>query len=162
MLLVDCVRLSSIQSFNLFAICRLQWTKDSEVTRLELIGGMRRNTIKDDIIFKTILYNFERLVRPEAVINKNPWFLIRPWFDLGIKYIFNPVQADLGVGVSRLGALKMPSKGGVCSLYASMGCCWPDDQWKERPTVCINALNRSHHCSLDTRASISSQVVLTY
>ena len=42
-----------------------------------------------------------------------------------------------------------------------MGCGWPDNQWKERLTVCGNALDRSHHCPLDTRASISSQVVLT-
>jgi hypothetical protein len=43
-----------------------------------------------------------------------------------------------------------------------MGCGWPDDQWKEGPTVCRNALNRTYQCPLDTRASISSQVVLTY
>jgi hypothetical protein len=32
----------------------------------------------------------------------------------------------------------------------------------KRPTVCRNVLDRSHHCPLDTRASVSSQVVLTY
>ena len=68
--------------------------------------------------------------------------------------MFDPVQANLGVGVSRLGAHKMPSRGEVRSLCASMGCGWPDNQWKERRTVCRNALDRSHYCPLNTRASI--------
>jgi hypothetical protein len=78
-------------------------------------GAYETEYDKDNIVFKTILYDFERLVRPKAVINKNPWFLIRLWFSFGIKHVFDPVKADLGVGVPRLGARKMPSRGRVCS-----------------------------------------------
>jgi hypothetical protein len=56
----------------------------------------------------------------------------------------------------------MPSRGMVRGPCASMGCGRPDDQWKERPTVRRDALDRSHHRSLDTRTSVSSRVVLTY
>jgi hypothetical protein len=126
------------------------------------MGGMRRNTANDNIVFKTMLHDFERLVRPEAVTNKNPWFLIRRGLVCGSNTSFIQLQADLGVGVSRLGARKMRSMGGERSPGTSVGCGWPDNQWKETPTVCRNALDRSHHCPLNTRASISSQVILTY
>jgi hypothetical protein len=162
MLLADCTCTSSIQSFNLFAICSLQWAKDSDVTGLELMGGVRQNTTKDNIVFKTILRDFERLVRPEAVINKNLWLLIRLWFSFRIKHVFDPVQADLGVGVPRLGARKMLYRSRVYSLCASLGCGWPDDQRKERSTVCRYAFDRIYHRPLNTRASIISRVVLTY
>ena len=45
------------------------------------MGGVRRNTAKDNIILKIILHDFEQLVRPEAVINKNLRFLMRPCFN---------------------------------------------------------------------------------
>ena len=64
---------------------------------------------------------------PEAVTNENSWFLIRLCFDLGIKYKFDPVQADLGVGVSRRGARKMPFRGRIRSSCASMGYGWLDN-----------------------------------
>ena len=118
---------------------------------------MRRNTAKDDIIFEATLHEFERLVYPEAVKNENSWFLVRLYFSLGIKYKFDLVQADLRVGVSKRGARKMLSRGRIRSLCASMGCGRPDNQWKERPTVCRNTLY-----PLNARASIISQVVLTY
>ena len=126
------------------------------------MGGVRRNTAKDDTVFEATLHDFEGLVCPEAVTNENSWFLIRLCFGLGIEHKFDPVQADLGVGVARQRARRMPFRGRIRSSCASMDCGWPKNQWKERPTVCRNALNRSHHCSLDTRASIISQVVLTY
>ena len=88
---------------------------------------MRRNTAKDNIIFKIVLHHFERLVCSEAVIDKNPWFLIRLLFSLGIKHLFNPVQADLRVSISRLEARKMPARGRVRSLYALIGRGWPDN-----------------------------------
>lgn len=40
-------------------------------------------------------------MRSEAVANQNPWFVVRPCFGLGIKDTREPVQADLGVGISR-------------------------------------------------------------
>jgi hypothetical protein len=74
MLLANCICPSSIQSFNLVAIGCLQWAKHSDVTGLELVGGMRGETTQDDIVFETILQDFEGLVRPEAVANQYPWF----------------------------------------------------------------------------------------
>jgi hypothetical protein len=49
-LLADCVCASSIQSFNLFAICSLQRAKDSNITGLKLIGGVRRNSAEEDVV----------------------------------------------------------------------------------------------------------------
>jgi len=69
MLLADCICTSSIQSFNLVAIGYLQGGKDSDVTGLELVGGVRGETTQDDVVFKVILQDLERLVGPEAVVN---------------------------------------------------------------------------------------------
>ena len=79
------------------------------------MGSVRRDAAEEDIVFETIFHDFERLVCLEAVTNKDPWLLIRSVFSLGIKHTFDPLQADLGVGVSRLGTHKMPSRGGVRS-----------------------------------------------
>ncbi len=72
MLLADCICASSIQPFNLVAIGCLQWGKDSDVTGLELVGGVGGETTQNDIVFKAILQDLERLVCPEAVANKYP------------------------------------------------------------------------------------------
>jgi hypothetical protein len=58
----------------------------------------------NDTVLKAILHDFERLVRPEAITDKNPWLLMRPCFGLGFKHTFEPVQAEFGVGVSRFRA----------------------------------------------------------
>lgn len=89
MLLADCVRTSAIQSFNLFAIRSLQRTEDSDVTGLELMGSVRRYAAKDDVVLETIFQDLERLVRPEAVTNENPWFLVRPRFGWGSNTSFS-------------------------------------------------------------------------
>lgn len=75
MLLADRACTSPIQSFNLFTVCSLQWPKDSDVAGPELVGGVRGNTA-EDVILKTKLHNFERLMRPKAVTNKDSWFLV--------------------------------------------------------------------------------------
>jgi hypothetical protein len=162
MLLVDCIRVSSIQSFNLVAIDCLQGTKYSDVTGLELMGSIRGNTVQDDAIFKVILQDFERLVCPEAVAYQIAWLIIYPCFRLGIKHSFKPLQTDLKVGESGLGARIMLSRGGVYGPVATMGCDWPDDHWEKRSTVSRYALDRSYDRPLDTRASIISRVVLIY
>ena len=91
------------------------------------MGSIRRDTAEEDIIFEIIFNNFERLVYPEAITNKDPWLLIRSVFSLGIKHTFDPLQADLRVGVSRLGTRKMLSGGRVRGPYTPMGYGWPDD-----------------------------------
>jgi hypothetical protein len=72
------------------------------------MGRTRRNTAKDDVVFKTMLQDLERLVRPEAVTDQNSWFLLCPRFGLGIEHTFKPLQADLEVDVSRFKARVMP------------------------------------------------------
>lgn len=126
------------------------------------MGGVRGDTAQDDVVFKTILQDFERLVRPEAVVNQNPWFLVRPCSRLGIKHTYESLQADLRVGISRFGARIIPARGGVSGPVASMGCGWSDNHWEERPTICRYALDGSHHHPPDTRAAVISRVVLTY
>jgi hypothetical protein len=126
------------------------------------VGSVRRDAAEEDIVFETIFHDFERLVCPKAVTNKDSWLLIRSVFCLGVKHTFNPLQANLRVGISRLGTREMPSGGRVRRPCAPMGCSWPDDYRKERPTVCRDTLDRSYHCPFDTYSSVSSRVVLTY
>jgi hypothetical protein len=121
---------------DLVAYSCLQWAKHSNVAGLELVGSMRGNTAQDDVVFKSILQDFERLVRPEPITNQNPWLVMRLRFGLGIEYTFEPFQADLRVCVSGFKARIMPTRGGLRGPIASMGCGWPYNHWKERPTVC--------------------------
>ena len=58
---VDYIYTSSIQSFNLVAIGCLQGAKNSDVTRLELVGGVRGGMTQDDIVFKAKLQDLEHL-----------------------------------------------------------------------------------------------------
>jgi hypothetical protein len=51
------------------------------------VGGVRGETTWDNIVFETQLQDFEGLVRPEAVTNQDPWFLVSSLLSLGIKYI---------------------------------------------------------------------------
>lgn len=126
------------------------------------MGGVRRDTAQNYVVFKTILQDLKGFVRAEVVANQNTQSLLRPSFGLRVEHTFEPLQANLRVGISRFGAHIMPSRGGVRGLVASTGCGWLDDHWWERPTVCRYALYRSHHRPLDTCASVISRVVLTY
>jgi len=68
-------------------------------------------------------------MRPEAVTNQYPGFLVSLFSRLGIKHALEPLQADLGVGVPRFGARIVPSRGGERGLVASMGSSRPDNHW---------------------------------
>jgi hypothetical protein len=81
---------------------------------------MGRDTAKDDVVFETEFYGFDRLMCYETVNDQNPWLLLRPRLGLGIEYTFEPFQADHGVGVSRFGVCIMPSRGAVRRLFGSI------------------------------------------
>src|SRR5436305_14222109 len=98
-------------------------------------------------------------MRPEAVANQHPWFLVSTLLGLGVKDTLEPLQADLGVGISRFGARILPSGGGEGGPVASMGGGWPDDHGVQNPTVCRYALDGSDRRSLNTLPSIVSHVV---
>ena len=72
MFLTDCICTSSKQSFSLVAIGCLQGCKDSDVTGLELMGGMKGQVTQSSIVFETELQDFEVLVRPETFTNQHP------------------------------------------------------------------------------------------
>ena len=98
----------------------------------------------------------------EAIGNQNPWFVIGLFSGLWIEHTFDPLQAELGVSVSRFGERIMPTRGGICGPVASVGCGRPDDHGKKRPTVEGDTFNRSDDCALNTCASVRPKVVLTY
>jgi hypothetical protein len=50
------------------------------------MGGVRRETIENNVVLKTKLQDFEGFVRPKAVINQHPWLLISSLLSLEIKY----------------------------------------------------------------------------
>jgi len=86
-LFTDCIRASSIQSFDFVAIRCLQGAKYSDVTGLEFVGSVGWNTAQDDVVFKAILQDFERLVCPEAATDGYPRFLVSLHFGLGVKHV---------------------------------------------------------------------------
>lgn len=56
-----------------------------------------------------------------------PWFLISSFFGLGIEYTLEPLQANFKIGISRIGARIMPSRGGERDPVTSIGSGWPDN-----------------------------------
>ena len=68
-MLADCIYTSSKQPISLVAISFLQGGKHSDVTGLELVGGVRGKATQDYVVFETKLQGFKGLVRPEAVTN---------------------------------------------------------------------------------------------
>ena len=101
-------------------------------------------------------------MRPEAVLYQHPWFLVSPFFGLGIKHTLEPLQADIGVGKSRFGARIEPSRGGIHSPVISMGRSRPHYHRFQAPTVGGNTFDSSYHRPLDAYTSIASRVILTY
>jgi hypothetical protein len=55
------------------------------------MGSMRRNTVKDNVVLKVMLYDLERLVCAEVVTNKNPRFLVSLRFGLRVEHAFDPL-----------------------------------------------------------------------
>jgi hypothetical protein len=66
-------------------------------------------------------------VRPEPVADQYSRSLISSFFSLGIEYTLKPLQADLRVGIARIRAGIVPSRGRECGPVASMSTSWPDN-----------------------------------
>ena len=73
-----------------------------------------------------------------------------------------PLQADLGVSVSRFGACIVPSGSRLSSSIAAMGVSWPDNKRVKISTVAGYSFYSCNHCPLAACASVIPQVVLTY
>jgi len=84
------------------------------------VGGVRRDTAQDDVVFETEFSDFEGFMRPEAVAYQYPWFLVRPFFGLGVEHKLEPLQADIGVSISTVGVRMMPSRSGLRDPVGSM------------------------------------------
>jgi len=59
-------------------------------------------------------------MRPEAVANQYSRSLISLFFSLGIEYTLKLLQADLRVGIARIRAGIVPSRGKECGPITSM------------------------------------------
>jgi hypothetical protein len=77
--------------FGLFAIGSLQKAKDSNITGLELVGGMRGQPTKYNVVLKTKLQDLKGLVSSKAISDKHPWFHIRPLLGLWVKHKLDPL-----------------------------------------------------------------------
>jgi hypothetical protein len=60
-------------------------------------------------------------VRSKAVADQDAWSLISSFFGFRIKYTLKPLEADYRVGISRVGACILPSRGRERGPVASMG-----------------------------------------
>jgi hypothetical protein len=76
--------------------------------------------------------------------------------------MLKPLQANLDVDISKFEARILPFGGGERGPVASMGGDWSNNHRCQIPIVSANAFDRSHRCSLDSRAFVVSYVVLIY
>jgi hypothetical protein len=91
MLLPNCVYSSLLHTFDLFAIGSLQGPEDSNITGLELMGGMRGQLTKYNVVLETKLEDLKGLVSSEAISDKYPWFHISPLLGLWVKHKLDPL-----------------------------------------------------------------------
>jgi hypothetical protein len=101
-------------------------------------------------------------MRSKAVVDQDAWSLISSFSGFGIKYTLEPLEADYRVGISRVRARILLSKGKKSSPVASISTRWPDYHRVQIPTIATNTFDRSHGCALDSRTSIVSLIMLTY
>ena len=95
MLLPDRVRPSSVEPFDFFTISCLERAKNTNVARLELVGGVRGESTEDDIILVTELHQFEGLVCAKSIVYQYPRSIVRSSFSLWIKNLLNLVYVLL-------------------------------------------------------------------
>ena len=91
MLLADCIYTSLLKSIHLVTIRGLEGCERCYITRLELVGGMRRETTKENIVLETELEDFEGFVRSKAVADQDAWSAVSSFFGFGIKYTLKPL-----------------------------------------------------------------------
>ena len=71
MLFTHSVSTSAIQLFHLLAIRRFRWLEVADVTRPQLWGRMRGQSVQNNIVVETKLQQFEGLMRGKAVIDQH-------------------------------------------------------------------------------------------
>jgi hypothetical protein len=74
-----------VKAFYLVTVGYLQRGEGSDVTGLELVGGVRGKTTKDNVVRKAKLQDFQGLVCPKAIADQHPWFSISQCFGLRVK-----------------------------------------------------------------------------
>jgi hypothetical protein len=63
-------RTTTEQPLDLFTVGCLQWPKHGNVTRLELVRGVRRQSTQDDVVLVAEGHDIEALVGSEAVADQ--------------------------------------------------------------------------------------------
>ena len=91
MLLADCIYTSLVESIYLVTIRSLKGCERCYITRLELVGGMRRETTQENIILETELEDLEGVVRCKAIADQDAWSIVSSFFGFGIKYTLKPL-----------------------------------------------------------------------
>ena len=86
MLLADCSHAASLESFHLVAIGGLQRTEHRDVTRLELVRGVRREAAQDDVIRETELKDLKCFMRSKAITNEDSRSPIGRFLGLRVEY----------------------------------------------------------------------------
>ena len=121
MLFANLTDASSFQPFDFIAVGVLEWFEYRDITGLELVSGVRRKATQDNPILETKFQNFESVMGVEAITQKNARFLVSLFFGLRIEHKFEPLQAEIGIGISLVRIRIMPSWCGKCDPIGSMG-----------------------------------------
>ncbi len=121
MLLADCIYPSLVESIYLVTIRSLKRCERCYITRLELVGGIRRETTQENIILETELEDLEGLVRCKAITDQDASFPVSSFSGFGIEDTLELLEADYRVGIPGLGARILPPRGRERGPVTSMG-----------------------------------------
>jgi hypothetical protein len=98
----------------------------------------------------------------KTIANQDAWSLVSLFFGFGIKYTLEPLEANYRIGISRIRARILLSRGKEYNPVVSIGIRWLDYHRVQIPIITTNAFDRSHGYTLDSRISIVSLVIFTY
>lgn len=95
MLLANGVDASSFHSLDVVTVGYFQRSEHCDVTWLELVRCVRRQTTQQDIVSKAMLQDLERRMRAKAVADQHSRLTVRSLPGLRIEYTGEPFETYL-------------------------------------------------------------------
>ena len=106
----------------------LQWTKHADITGLQLVRCVRRETAKDDVVLEAKRHYLERFVRTEPVVYQYSRLTVGACPGVRIEHMLDPLKVDARVHITAWTAGEMPAWHSVRSPTTKLSGARPDDQ----------------------------------
>jgi hypothetical protein len=121
-----------------------------------------RKATQNDFVSEAIFQDLERFVSAEAVAYQHSRFTICLVTGLRMKYFDEPLQAYLGVSVTRVGECVVLPRRGKSRPISSVSGSRPNHYGLQMPAISAYAFDCRHHLSLDSCTAVIPPVILPH